>query len=496
MSLIQKIKYKNLINGEFVEFSNSDKENYVVQNPATLEEITKVPKINTANIKEAIKNAQAAFAKWKNTSPFERQKFLEKWYNEIINNQNELAEIITLEQGKTFNDSISEVNYGANFVKWFASKALEINGYNSFGKKEGQKINIQYEPVGVVGAITPWNFPNAMITRKIAPAIAAGCSVIVKPALATPLSALALGYLAIKAGMPKGLINIITGNAELVANEFSYNENIRKMTFTGSTKVGKILYKNSSNTIKKLSLELGGNAPFIVCHDADIENSVSALVAAKNRNSGQSCVSPNRIFLHKSIYKTFLSKLKNKLSKLVIGDGLNRKVDIGPLINSRAIEKIEYLIKDALNEGGEIIFGGNKPEKFISKEGQNSLCQSEHNFFKPTILSKCNDNMKIFHEEIFGPIFPCYEFQNIEEVIQRANNTQYGLASYIFTQNLKNSEYLSDKLDFGMVGINEGIISNEIGTFAGRKFSGFGIEGSKLGIFEYLITKYKCYDIS
>jgi len=351
---------------------------------------------------------------------------------------------------------------------------------------------VEYEAIGVVGAITPWNFPSAMVSRKLAPALAAGCTVVLKPSELTPLSALALGYLAIEAGFPKGVINIINSKPELVSEIFSQDCRVRKISFTGSTRVGKILYKNSADTIKKLSLELGGNSPFIICDDANIDKVAADLIGAKIRSTGQSCTSPNRIFIHTKIYDQLLHKLGEKFSALNVGDGFNSLVEIGPLINKQSVAKIERLIKDATNKGAEILLGGKKCTRYYNSSNDIVQASDSHTFFEPTIITNCSDKMDIFKEEIFGPVLACYKFDDYEEVIRSANNSNYGLASYVYTENSSQAWNISDKLDYGIVGINESIISNEVGAFGGRKESGFGIEGSKLGIYEYLNTKYKC----
>ena len=381
--------------------------------------------------------------------------------------------------------------YGANFISWFSAQISSISGHISSGISPNQKILIEYEPIGIVASITPWNFPFAMIARKIAPAIAAGCSVILKPSELTPFSALAIAKFCKDACLPDGVLNIITGSADEISEIFGNDKRIRKLSFTGSTETGKILYSKSAKTLKKLSLELGGNSPFIVCQDADIEMAVNGLVAAKLRSTGQSCTSPNRIFLDSKISDDFINLLSDKFSNLIAGDGFNAEVNIGPLINKKSLHKIEKLIENAKENGANIVCGGKKSEYYISANGEKLKSNPEHNFFEPTILANCNESMDIFKTEIFGPVIACYEFASIDEVIKAANNTDYGLASYIYTNNFKTANQVADSLDYGIVGINESIISNEIGAFGGRKDSGFGVEGSQIGIYEYLITKYK-----
>ncbi len=488
-NILTQINKKHFINGELDCFSP---ELIDVINPSTLEKVGEVPELHRDEIVKAIDCAYSAFNDWSNLLPKERAEYLHKWQNLIIKNIDELAEILTLEQGKTISEAKREIIYGANFIGWFAAEATTISGYVSAGVKENQKIMVEYEPVGVVGAITPWNFPSAMISRKLAPALAAGCTVVLKPSEHTPFSALALGYLSIEAGIPKGIINIINSKPELVSEVFASDKRVRKISFTGSTRVGKILYKNSSDTIKRLSLELGGNSPYIICEDANIEKVVIDLIGAKIRSTGQSCTSPNRIFIHAKIYDSVVHKLKENFASLVVGDGFNPKVAVGPLINSLSVAKIARLIEDATSKSAEIILGGKKSTHYYDTLNNLKQASDNHTFFEPTILINCSDKMDIFKEEIFGPVLACYKFDNYDDVVNSANNSDYGLASYVYTENSNRAWQISDKLDYGIVGINESIISNEVGAFGGRKESGFGIEGSKLGIYEYLNTKYKC----
>jgi succinate-semialdehyde dehydrogenase/glutarate-semialdehyde dehydrogenase len=465
---------KNYINGEWV----SSKDYISIQNPFTQQEITKVSSVNNQDIDLAINAAHEAFIAWSNTDAKTRSKILEQWYHLILENLEDLANILTLEQGKPLEDARKEILYGANFVKWFAEEAKKIRGTIVEHSKPNQKIFIEYEPIGVVGAITPWNFPNAMITRKVAPAIAAGCTIILKPSELTPLSAFALAQLSIEAGLPKGVLNIITGNADLIGTRLCESDVVKKISFTGSTRIGKLLYSKCAEKVKKLSLELGGNAPFIVFEDTNIDNAVNGLLAAKLRSSGQACTAANRIFLQKSIKNKHLEKFIEVFTKAKVGDGFAPHTQIGPLINQTAIDKINRLVNDAVSKGAKIISGG--------KHIAGTL------LYSPTILDNCTQEMDIFKEEIFDPVVAIYDFENEQELINSACNTEYGLAAYFYTDNHERVWRVAKALNFGIIGINEVLISNEYGAFGGRKESGFGIEGSHLGIYEYLCQKYIC----
>ena len=453
--------------------SSYSTDNIAITNPANNEIVGYVPSIDNKSLTQIIDLAVTAQKSWSKTTGSKRAALLRKWHELIITHADELAEIITLENGKVLLDAKSEIAYGASFVEWFASQATEIYVDDSKGLKPGQRIITAYEPVGVVAAITPWNFPNAMITRKISPALAAGCTIILKPSELTPLSALALGYLAQKAGFPEGVVNIVSGDSHMIGKTLCDDFRIRKISFTGSTNVGKILYEQSAGTLKRLSLELGGNAPFIICPDADVTHTIECLIPAKIRSSSQACTSPNRIFIHSDIYDEVTKILAEKFSKIKPG------IDIGPLINQKSVDKVMHLIKDATSKGAQVLCGGEV---------------STGTFFKPTVIIDCADNMDIFRAEIFAPVLACYRFSSIEEVIMRANDTEYGLASYVFSKNKAITHKLSEELDFGMVGVNTAIVSNYRGAFAGRKASGFGVEGGHLGIYEYLNTKYLCVE--
>jgi succinate-semialdehyde dehydrogenase/glutarate-semialdehyde dehydrogenase len=470
MNLLKLVDTKNYINGNFITYH----EQFPVTNPSNLQVIGAAPSLSNDLVTSAIDNSVKAFESW-SQSPFEQRiAILRKWNSLILENIDELAHILTLEQGKVLEDAKREIIYGASFIDWYAGAIHNIQGKIKPGKSYNHKITTEYEPVGPVAAITPWNFPVAMVTRKVAPAIAAGCSVILKPSSFTPFSALILAQLASDAGLPAGVFNVVTGNSSNIGQILCNDARIRKLSFTGSTEVGKVLYQNCATTIKRLSLELGGNAPFIILADCDLEKAAKELILGKIRNSGQSCTSPNRIFIEEKIYQKFIEILTLNYANLIVGDGLSAQSDIGPLINADAISKILELIKDAKDKGGEVLCGG----------------IASGNFFKPTIITGCHSDMKIFRTEIFGPVLACYKFSTIDEVIAKANDTEYGLQAYIYSNNIAISQTIAYKLDFGMVSINDSLPANAKGAFAGRKNSGFGIEGSDEGIFEYLNSKF------
>ena len=473
------IKYnKSFIDGKFQSLG---KLSFEVLNPANEEILSKVNDGGVLITKKAIKSSEIAFKSWSKLTAKSRSLYLENLNKLILDNKNELAKLITLECGKPINESIGEVLYGASFIKWFAEEGKRTYGEVIPTTHENKRMIVIKQPVGVVSAITPWNFPLAMITRKIAPALAAGCSVIVMPSYETPLTALYLANLTSKAGFPKGVINFIVGKDVSSMGKILCNSKIvKKISFTGSTRVGKILSKQSSSTLKKLSLELGGNAPVIVFDDADIDKAVDGTISSKFRNSGQTCVCVNRIFVHKKIHDKFVSKLIEKVKKLKIGNGLQKDTSIGPMINRSAIKKIIDLLNDSISKGGSVLTGG----KII-----------KNNFFEPTVIVNANMKMHFFKEEIFGPIAPIYKFENDKEVIEMANNTDYGLAAYFFSENISRCWKTAEKLEYGMIGINEGLISTEVAPFGGMKYSGYGREGSKYGILNYLEIKYLCFGL-
>ena len=473
------IKYnESFIDGKFQSLG---KLSFEVLNPANEEILSKVNDGGVLITKKAIKSSEIAFKSWSKLTAKSRSLYLENLNKLILDNKNELAKLITLECGKPINESIGEVLYGASFIKWFAEEGKRTYGEVIPTTHENKRMIVIKQPIGVVSAITPWNFPLAMITRKIAPALAAGCSVIVMPSYETPLTALYLANLTSKAGFPRGVINFIVGKDVSSMGKILCNSKIvKKISFTGSTRVGKILSKQSSSTLKKLSLELGGNAPVIVFDDADIDKAVDGTISSKFRNSGQTCVCVNRIFVHKKIHDKFVSKLIEKVKKLKIGNGLQKDTSIGPMINGSAIKKNIDLLNDSISKGGSVLTGG----KII-----------KNNFFEPTVVVNANMKMHFFKEEIFGPIAPIYKFENDKEVIEMANNTDYGLAAYFFSENISRCWKTAEKLEYGMIGINEGLISTEVAPFGGMKYSGYGREGSKYGILNYLEIKYLCFGL-
>ncbi len=474
-------KQQAYIAGEWVDAES--KQTLDVTNPATGEILGTIPDMGKNETRQAIEAANKAWPDWRRKTAQERATILEKWHSLLMDNQQDLAILMTLEQGKSLIESSGEIAYGASFIKWFAEEGKRIYGDTIPSKNKNQRIIVTKEPVGVCAAITPWNFPNAMITRKAAPALAAGCPIIVKPAEATPYSALALAVLAEQAGVPKGIFSVITGNPVNIGGEMTANPTVRKLTFTGSTDIGKLLMQQCSQTLKKLSLELGGNAPFIVFEDADIDAAVEGLMLSKYRNSGQTCVCTNRTLVHENIYKKFSEKLAKKVAALTVGNGLEKDTAQGPLINDNAVAKVESHIKDAVDKGAKILTGGKR-----HKLGKT--------FFEPTLLINVTTDMKITYEETFGPVAPLFSFKTEEQAIQMANDTEYGLAAYFYTQNMGRAWRVSEALEYGMVGVNSGLISTEVAPFGGVKESGIGREGSKYGINEYLEIKYICMDIS
>ncbi|MDA9264453.1 NAD-dependent succinate-semialdehyde dehydrogenase [Saprospiraceae bacterium] len=463
------------INGEWIKKETT----FSVYNPYNQIKIAEVSDCTQVDTESAITAADHAFQIWSNYTANKRSRILQNWYKLIIENATDLAHILTIEQGKPLQEAIGEIKYGASYIEWFAEEAKRVYGDVIPGQSRKNRITVIKQPVGIVGAITPWNFPSAMITRKVAPALAAGCTVIVKPSEFTPLSALALAELSDRAGFPKGVINIITTkDAAAIGQSLTSNSKVKKISFTGSTPVGKIVLKQSADQIKKVTLELGGNAPFIVFADADIDAAVSGCYDSKFRNGGQTCVCTNRIFLHESIHNEFIEKFATKVKSIKTGYGLDKGVEIGPMINEDAVIKDINLIKDATNKGAKVIAGG------MRKKGL---------FIEPTILCNIDSNMDIFSSEIFGPIAAIYKFNSESEVIEIANNTKYGLASYFYGRDYKLIWRVAEALEFGMVGINTGLMSTVAAPFGGIKESGFGREGSKYGIDEYLNIKYMCW---
>ena len=470
------IKNKSYINGKWTCEGNKT---FKVSNPANGKTIGFVNDGGIEITKKGIKSAYKAYKYWSQYTAKDRSMILEKWNNLILEKSDSLAEIITLECGKPINESKTEVTYAASFVKWFAEEGKRTYGDIIPSHTKDRRITVIKQPIGVVAAITPWNFPLAMVTRKVSPALAVGCTVVIKPADETPFSALALAHLADKAGFPPGVFNIIVGkDSARIGKTMCENNIVKKISFTGSTKIGQLLMSQSSKTLKKLSLELGGNAPFIVFEDANIDSAVEGAILSKFRNSGQTCVCVNRFLVHEKVYDEFTSKFLLAVSKLKVGNGMDNYVNIGPLINNEAIKKTESFVKDALKNGGKLLTGG----KVINKY-----------FFEPTIIVNANSKMRLAKEEIFGPVCPIFKFSSDEEVINMANDTIYGLASYFYSKDINRCWKIAEKLEYGMVGINEGLISTEIAPFGGVKFSGQGREGSKYGIEDYLEIKYMCF---
>lgn len=448
-----------------------------ILNPATGDIVGRVPNMGGAETKEAIEAAQAAFKTWSKLLAKERSNILRRWFDLMIANADELAMIMTLEQGKPLSEAQKEVVYGASFIEFFAEEAKRINGETIPSHLNNARIVVARQPIGVVGAVTPWNFPLAMITRKAAPALAAGCTFVCKPAPDTPLTALALAELAHQAGIPKGVFNIITGDAIAIGGELTSNPLVRLITFTGSTAVGKILMEQSASTVKKVSLELGGNSPFIVFDDADLDAAVQGTIASKYRNAGQTCVSANRILVQEGVYDAFSEKLAAEVAKFKVGFGVDKDTTMGPLINDPAINKVESHVVDAVEKGAKVKLGGKRHELGRS-------------FFEPTILTDVTADMRLATEETFGPVAPLFKFKTEEEVIELANNVPAGLAAYFYSRDIGRVWRVAEALEYGMVGINEGIISTEVAPFGGVKESGLGREGSHHGIDEFVEIKY------
>ncbi|MFM2322861.1 MAG: NADP-dependent succinate-semialdehyde dehydrogenase [Pseudomonadota bacterium] len=455
------------------------KKTIAVNNPATGALIGTVPSLDQEKILTAISAAHQAWPAWQAKTAAERAQILYRWYELILENSDDLANLLTREQGKPLKEAAEEIRYGASFILWFAEEAKRIYGDIIPAQVAGQYLFVSKQAIGVVGAITPWNFPNAMITRKCAPALAAGCSVIVKPSSLTPFSALALAALAEKAGIPAGVFNVITGDANLISTTFTESLLIRKLSFTGSTSIGKLLMQKAAHSVQKISLELGGNAPFIVFDDANIDQAISGAIASKFRNSGQTCVCTNRFYIHEAIYDSFSEKLAQAIQQLKVGNGLTADVQQGPLIHQAAVKKVEQHISNALQLGAELVCGG----KIHALGG---------NFFEPTLLKNCTANMQIANEETFGPVAALFKFSSEKEVIHLANASEYGLAAYFYSQNINRILHLAQQLEYGIIGINTGRTSNAVAPFGGFKQSGIGREGSKYGIEDYLEIKYIC----
>ncbi|MFN3646691.1 MAG: NAD-dependent succinate-semialdehyde dehydrogenase [Gemmobacter sp.] len=472
---------KAYVAGEWIDAD--DGSTFPVTNPARGDVICTVPNLGRAEVARAIAAAETAMKAWQRRTAKDRANVMRKWFNLMMEAQDDLGAILTAEMGKPLAEAKGEIAYGASFIEWFAEEAKRIYGETIPGHQPDKRITVLRQPIGVVASITPWNFPNAMITRKCGPAIAAGCGFVGRPAAETPLSALALAVLAERAGIPAGLFSIVTSRRSSdIGKEFCENPAIRKLTFTGSTEVGRILLKQAADQVLKCSMELGGNAPFIVFDDADLDAAVAGAMMSKYRNNGQTCVCANRIYVQAGVYDAFTAKLKAAVSKMVVGDGLKPGTDLGPLINMAAVEKVEEHIADALAKGGEVIAGG-------KRHGNGG------SFFEPTIITGVTQAMKVAQEETFGPLAPLFRFETEDEAIGYANDTIFGLAAYFYARDIGRITRVQEALEYGIVGVNTGIISTEVAPFGGVKQSGLGREGSRHGIEDYLEMKYVCLSI-
>ncbi|MFN4360667.1 MAG: NAD-dependent succinate-semialdehyde dehydrogenase [Hylemonella sp.] len=472
------LKTDALVNGLWVQGAAAKR--FDVLDPATGHKLADVANLGPADAEQAIQAANAAWPAWRNLTGKERSAILRKWFDLLMANRDDLARIMTAEQGKPFPEAKGEVSYGASFVEWFAEEAKRVNGETLPSWDNNRRLMVIKQPIGVCAAITPWNFPLAMITRKVAPALAAGCTVIIKPAELTPLTALAAAELAVRAGIPAGVINILTADADnsiAVGKVFCASDIVRHISFTGSTEVGRILMAQSAPTVKKLSLELGGNAPFIVFDDADLDSAVEGAMASKYRNAGQTCVCANRIYVQDGVYDAFVQKFAAKVKEVKVGNGFEDGVSQGPLIEDAAVEKVQRHVADAVAKGGKVVVGGKK------LQGQ---------FFEPTVLSEAKQNMLCATEETFGPFAPVFRFKTEQEVIEMANATIFGLATYFYTRDVGRIFRVSEALEYGMVGINVGVLATEHVPFGGVKQSGLGREGSHHGMDDYVELKYLC----
>ena len=483
--LLQRLTTKELlrcagfVGGTWLD-RTSDGKTFDVTNPSTGEVIATLPDMGIAETRAAIDTAHAAQKRWAATTAKERAAVLHKWYELMVANADDLGTILTAEMGKPFAEAKGEILYGASFIEWFSEEAKRVYGDVIPGHQLDKRIVVIRQPVGVVASITPWNFPNAMIARKVGPALAVGCAFVAKPAQQTPLSALAMAYLAEQAGLPKGLFSVITSSASsAIGREFCANDKVRKLTFTGSTEVGRILMKQSADQIMKTSMELGGNAPFIVFDDADLDAAVEGAVISKYRNNGQTCVCANRIYVQAGVYDAFAEKLKTKVEAMKVGDGFAEGVTLGPLIDVAALKKVEEHVADATGKGAHLLTGG----------ARHSLGGT---FFEPTIVTGVTKEMKVAGEETFGPVAPLFKFDTIEDVVDQANDTIFGLASYFYAKDLSKVWRVAEALEYGMVGVNTGLISTEVAPFGGIKQSGIGREGSRYGCDDYLEIKYIC----
>jgi succinate-semialdehyde dehydrogenase/glutarate-semialdehyde dehydrogenase len=471
------LRQQAYINGEWSDADNGA--TLAVTNPATGEQLGTIPLMGAAETRRAIDAANAAWPAWRKKSARERALILRKWNDLILDNTEDLAQLMTAEQGKPLAESRGEVAYGASFIEWFGEQAKRVAGETLASPWPDRRLLVTREPIGVCAAITPWNFPIAMITRKAGPALAAGCPMVLKPAESTPYCALALAVLAERAGVPAGVFSVVTGAAKEIGGEMTSNPIVRKLTFTGSTGVGRLLMEQSAKTIKKLSLELGGNAPFIVFDDADLDAAVEGALASKYRNAGQTCVCANRIYVQDGVYEQFAEKLVAAVGKLKVGNGMEPGVTQGPLIDEKAVQKVEQHVADALAKGGRLLAGGKR----------HAL---GHSFFQPTVIADVTGDMIVANEETFGPLAPLFRFTTDEQAVELANNSEFGLASYFYSRDVGRIWRVAEGLESGMVGVNTGLISNEVAPFGGVKQSGLGREGSHMGMDDFLVVKYIC----
>ncbi|WP_338811401.1 NADP-dependent succinate-semialdehyde dehydrogenase (plasmid) [Agrobacterium leguminum] len=482
-----KLKDPSLLRGQcFIagEWLDADDGQAIdVGNPADGTTIATVPKMGRTETRRAIAAAEAALPAWRALTGKERAAILRKWFELLMQNQDDLAAIMTAEQGKPFPEAKGEIAYAASYIEWFGEEAKRVYGDTIPAPTADKRIVVIKQPIGVCAAITPWNFPAAMITRKVGPALAAGCTMVIKPASQTPLSALALCVLADRAGVPKGVLSCVTGSASDIGAELTSNPTVRKLSFTGSTEIGKTLMAQCAQTVKRTSMELGGNAPFIVFDDADVEAAVKGAIASKYRNAGQTCVCANRFLVQSGIHDAFVKRLAEVVSVLKVGDGFDEGVQIGPLIDDKAVAKVEELVSDTVSRGGRVVAGGRR----------HAL---GHSFFEATVIADASPDAQIFAEEIFGPVAPVFRFDTEDEAIRLANNTQFGLAAYFYGRDIARVWRVAEALEYGIVGINEGLISTEVAPFGGVKESGNGREGSKYGMDDYLEIKYMCMGIS
>lgn len=478
LNSIDIFKQACLVDGDWITTADT----LEVNNPATDEIIATVPMIDADNIGKAVDAANAAFKKWRKEPASTRGEIVRKWYDLIVEHTDDLATIMTTEQGKPLAEAKGEIAYAASYVKWFAEEAMRIHGEILPAASANTQIRVSRDPVGVCAAITPWNFPAAMIARKAAPAIAAGCSIIIKPASQTPLTALALVELAVQAGIPKGVIQVVTGKASVIGDALCENPVVRKLTFTGSTEVGSHLMAKCAPDVKKLSLELGGNAPLIVFDDADIDLAVEGLLKAKFRNAGQTCISPNRVYVQRPVLEAFQTKLVEKVESLRVGNGIEEGTEIGPLIDKPGADKVAEHLENALSKGAKLLTGGKRLDR-------------GDNWYAPTVLTEVPSTAQCAQEETFGPLVPLIPFDSEEEAIEYANDTPFGLAAYFFSDDIHRAQRVVDAIESGMVGVNTGVISAANAPFGGVKASGLGREGAHIGIEEYLEMKYQCYAI-